>query len=345
MSRYLKVFAAPLLAALVLPAAAAARSVSGTVLQTDPAHHIIRVVEGPGKVESFHYKGKLGRGVRPGSLVKLNAHGHRASGIHARYRPHRVQVLGRVVSAASNGLTVSLPDGRLFRVNSGHTRSARGASAHASNVSVNVLGLQPGQLVKITIDYQANGDVAITIELMPSSEPPSDNPGDNNGDTPGDNTGQPSCAGPDAADGKVLGINRDNGTFTIGQPWGDESVYDASADVLSHIHEGDQVLVRFTPDAPSTATDARIISSKVAAADPDVNVADGTVNRVNSTAAQFTVIQSNRTGGLTLDAACWILDRVWTSEDVHVIYHVSPSGDLVADTVDANDGSEFLSHS
>jgi hypothetical protein len=343
MTRYLRIFAAPLFVALILPATAAARPVSGTVLQTNPAHHVIRIVEGPGKVESFYYKGKLGAGVRPGSLVKLNANGHRATGIHARYRPHRVQVLGRVVKAASSGLTVSLPDGRLFQVKGGGgTRSARTLAHAAGNVSVNVLGLQPGQLIKITIDYQANGDMAITIELMPSSEPPSDNPGDEN---PGDNSGQPDCAGPDAADGKVLGINRDNGTFTIGQPWNDESVYKASAEVLAHIHEGDQVLVRFTPDDPSTATDARIISSKVAAADPDVKVADGTVNRVNLTAAQFTVIQSNRTGALTLNGACWILDRVWTSEDVHVIYHVAPSGDLVADTVDANDGSEFLSHS
>ena len=343
MSRYFKLIGAPLLAALILPAAAAAKPVSGTVLQTDPAHHVIRIVEGPGKVESFYYKGKLGRDVRPGSLVKLNAHGHRATGIHARYRPHRVKVLGRVVSAASNGLTVSLPDGRLFKLNSGSQRRSHAASAHAAgNVSVNVLGLQPGQLITITIDYQANGDINITIELMPSADPPSDNPGDNSGDSnggSGDNSGQPSCAGPDAADGKVLGINHDNGTFTIRQSWQDESVYKASADVLSHIHEGDQVLVRFSPDDASTATDARIISSSVSAADPDVKVADGTVNRVNTTAEQFTVIQSNRAGALTLNGACWILDRVWTSEDVHVIYHVAPSGDLVADAVDANDGS------
>jgi hypothetical protein len=331
MSRYFKLFAAPLLAALILPAAAAAKSVSGTVLQTDPAHHVIRIVEGPGKVESFYYKGKLGRGVRPGSLVKLNAHGHRATGIHARYRPHRVQVLGRVVSAASSGLTVSLPDGRLFKLNSGSQRRSRTASAHAAgNVSVNVLGLQPGQLVTITIDYQANGDINITIQLMPSSDPAGDGSGDS-----GDNSGQPSCAGPDAADGKVLGINHDNGTFTIGP----------SADVLSHIHQGDQVLVRFTPDDPSTAADARIISSSVTAADPEVKVADGIVNQVNSTAEQFTVIQSNYAGALTLNGACWILDRVWTSEDVHVIYHVAPNGDLVADAIDANDGSEFLPHS
>jgi hypothetical protein len=341
MSRYFKLFAAPLLAALILPAAAAAKSVSGTVLQTDPAHHVIRIVEGPGKVESFYYKGKLGRGVRPGSLVKLNAHGHRATGIHARYRPHRLQVFGRVVSAGSSGLTVSLPDGRLFKLNSGSQRRSRTASAHAAgNVSVNVLGLQPGQLVTITIDYQANGDINITIQLMPSSDPPGDGSGDS-----GDNSGQPSCAGPDAADGKVLGIDHDNGTFTIGQAWGDESEYKASADVLSHIHQGDQVLVRFTPDDPSTAADARIISSSVTAADPEVKVADGIVNQVNSTAEQFTVIQSNYAGALTLNGACWILDRVWTSEDVHVIYHVAPNGDLVADAIDANDGSEFLPHS
>ena len=36
-----------------------------------------------------------------------------------------------------------------------------------------------------------------------------------------------------------------------------------------------------------------------------------------------------------------LLNQVWTSEDVHVLYHADPSGDLVVDTVDANDGSEL----
>ena len=62
-------------------------------------------------------------------LEELNAQGHRATGIHARYRPHRVHVLGRVVKAASSGLTVSLPDGRLFKLNSGSQSRARTASA------------------------------------------------------------------------------------------------------------------------------------------------------------------------------------------------------------------------
>ena len=102
------------------------------------------------------------------------------------------------------------------------------------------------------------------------------------------------------------------------------------------------MLVRFDPANPTTATDVRVIKSTAGGTpDPTVQVADGVVNWTSSDAGQFGIVQTNGQGHLTFDASCWVLNQVWTSEDVHVIYHADPSGDLVVDTVDANDGSEL----
>lgn len=372
MFRHVRLFAPAALAALLLPSAALAagrvstvkaksraphaRTVKGTVLQVDRAHHVLRVVEGPGKVESFRTSGRLAGAVRPGSIVSLQAQGHSATTVQARARASKLQVLGRVVSSSSKGLVVSLPDGRLFTVGSGGRAAAHIASDQAPRtISLNIQGLTPGQLVLITVDFSSDGNISITVALEPGQvpstpAPPAPAPAPGSGDQSGDGSGDhssggssdaPSCPAPNVDDGKVLGVNHTNGTFTIGAAWSSDTVYSAPASVLTHIHQGDYVLVTLDPAQPGTAVNAQIVSSTVSSPDPGVKVADGTVSWQDSTAAQFTVVQSNHSGSLTFDAACWVMNQVWTSEDVHVIYHTAPNGDLVADAVNANDGSEF----
>src|SRR5436305_6255306 len=339
----------PLIALLAVPAASQAQPVRGTVIGADRSHHVLRVVESKSAVQSLRYSGRLPRKVRSGSIVQVCARGHRGSRIRYLGRASRVQFLGRVVAAARGKVLLSLPDGRPFAIDQ------TGRRTHAAgNVSVNVQGLEPGASVLITVTFSSGGDVTIAIEVVaPPPPPPStDNGGaggTSDGGDPGSNDGSgdgsgdgPKCGDPDATDGQVLGVNRRDGSFTIRQGWGDSHTYSAGADLLARIHETDQALAHFGPAQPSTATDVRVIKSTAGSTpDPTVQVADGVVNWTSSDAGQFGVVQTNGEGHLTFDASCWVLNQVWTSEDVHVIYHADPSGDLVVDTVDAGDGSEL----
>ena len=317
-------------ALLLFPAAAAAKSSGGAVLQLDARHHVMRVVSGPKAVSSYRYRGRL-RGVRPGSRVRFRADGHRASQVRSIGRAKRLRVYAKVVRSAHGSATFSLPDGRPFSISRGALNAARSGrlGSAAQNVFVNIDGLQPGQTVLITVTFDANGDLHITITLVQEN------------DAGGGDSGHADCGDPTAKSGTVVGINRADGVFTIRRPWGeDPHTYAASAELLDHIHAGDEVLVRYGSD-DSRADDVKVVRSKVATPDPGIGVADGTVNSVVNDAHQFTIVQSNRTGRLTLNAPCWILSQVWVSEDVHVVYHREANGDTVADTVDANDGSEF----
>jgi hypothetical protein len=334
--------------ALAAPGIAAANPVRGTVLQLDRKHHVIRVVENARKVESFHYRGNLPRKVRNGSVVGLRTRGHTASRVRALGRAKKVQFVGRIVRSAGGKLTVSLPDGRPFDIGGTRRNSARLHAAGA--VAVNIEGLQPGQTVLVTVSYAANGDLSISIKLIQDQGNSSGDTGSGSGSSDGSDdtgsssgdTGSTSCGDPTAATGKVTGINHADGLFTVSNRWSDDTTYGASPELLNRINQGDEVLVRFDPNDSSTATDVRVVTSSVSAVDPDIKAADGTVNRVSSDAHQFVVVQSNHSGSLTVDAPCWILNQVWQSEDVHLIYHRDPSsGDLVADAVGANDGSEF----
>ncbi len=322
-------------ALLVFPAAAAAKSSGGTVLQLDARHHVMRVVSGPKAVGSYRYRGRL-RGGRPGSRVRFHAHGHRASQVRSIGRAKRLRVYAKVVRSAHGAATFSLPDGRPFSISRGALNAARSGrlGSAAQNVFVNIDGLRPGQTVLITVTFDANGDLHITITLV------QDNDG-GGGDSGGGDSGGDDCGDPNATSGTVVGINRSDGVFTISRPWGeDPHTYAASDELLDHIHAGDEVLVRYGSD-DSQADDVKVVRSKVAAPDPGIGEADGTVNSVVNDAQRFTIVQSNRTGRVTLNAPCWILSQVWVSEDVHVVYHQEANGDTVADTVDANDGSEF----
>jgi hypothetical protein len=324
-----KIAVAVLGALMAFPAAAAAKSVSGTVLQLDTRHHVMRVVSGPRTVGSYRYRGRLS-GVRVGSRVRFDATNHRATHVRAAGRTRRVSVYAKVLRSAAGRATFSLPDGRPFSIGRAAVapRLRRLATA-AQNVFVNVEGLHPGQTVLITVAFDPNGDVHVTITLVDDASGTPDDPGDH------------TCDGPTASSGTVTEIDHAGGYFTISRPWGeDPRTYSASPELLNHIHSGDDVLVRWSTD-DTHADDVKVVKSKVVAPDPGMGVADGTVNSIAADSGQFTIIRSNRTGRLTLNAPCWILSEVWVSEDVHVVYHREPNGDAVADAVDANDGTEF----
>lgn len=170
--------------ALSAPAALAARaksvpsnghgvvlSVSGRTLRLVEAKHRV----GDVRVTSTH-------GLRRGEVVTVRNGHARVTG-----RVGKLSFLGRVVRSSGHGAVVRLGDGSTLNVGGSKPR-ARRASASAASVTIDFQGLAPGQALLVTIATDAQGNVAITIRVLPSST----NIGDNELDVTGvvtDDTG------------------------------------------------------------------------------------------------------------------------------------------------------------
>ncbi|HEX4806010.1 MAG TPA: hypothetical protein VFU94_08925 [Conexibacter sp.] len=171
--------------ALSAPAALAAahKSVSsnghGVVLGV--SGHTVRLVGRGHRVSDVHVTST--HGLRRGEVVTVH-NGH----AHVTGRVGKVSFLGRVVRSSGHGAVVRLGDGSTLRVGGGGKPRARRASASAASVTIDFQGLTPGQALLVTIATDAQGNVAITIRVLPSST----NIGDNELDVTGvvtDDTG------------------------------------------------------------------------------------------------------------------------------------------------------------
>lgn len=172
--------------ALSAPAALAARAKSvpsnghGVVLSV--SGHTVRLVEAKHRVGDVHVTSA--HGLRRGQIVTVH------NG-HARVTGHvgKLSFLGRVVRSSGHGAVVRLGDGSTLNVGGGKAKPrARRASASAASVTIDFQGLMPGQALLVTIATDAQGNVAITIRVLPSST----NIGDNELDVTGvvtDDTG------------------------------------------------------------------------------------------------------------------------------------------------------------
>lgn len=150
-------------------------SVSGhTVRLVDAKHRVGDVL-----VSSAH-------GLHRGEVVTVH-NGH----VHVTGHVAKLSFLGRVVRSSGRGAVVRLGDGSTLRVGGGTGKAkprARRASASAASVTIDFQGLAAGQALLVTIATDAQGNVAITIRVLPSST----NIGDNELDVTGtitDDTG------------------------------------------------------------------------------------------------------------------------------------------------------------
>jgi len=148
--------------ALSVPAALAAPKsapLSGRGVVLSSSGHTLRLVEAGHRVGDVHVGST--RGLHRGDVVTV--HGGRA---HVAGHVGKLSFLGRVVRSSGRGAVVRLGDGSTIDVGAGKPR-ARRASASAASVTINLQGLAPGQAVLITIGTDQQGNVAITIKVLP----------------------------------------------------------------------------------------------------------------------------------------------------------------------------------
>lgn len=336
-------------AALLLPAAALAKPAKGTVLELSRGDHVMRTVA-DGDVDSYKYAGRLDRKIRAGSRVRFDARGQRASRVKRIGSARKARFRGRVVSVGKRAALISLPDGRPFRIGG----NATGARA-SHDVSVVLEGLRAGQTVDITVMFGSDGSLTIRLRIVedtPVEEPPAEEPEyeepeyeepeyeepeyeESPGaeeppveDTPAD------CLDNEATSGRVIGVNRLNGTFAVRRIWGDDYTFSASRADLDRLHRGDEVFVDYTTTERGLSADlVRIVWSALVEPDTGYYADYGLVAWIGFENRQFSLAREGQSR-LLVDATCFLLCQLWKGEDVRVIYHEDETGDLVADAID-----------
>jgi hypothetical protein len=185
LKRYILATAA---AVLALPASALASASRGVVLSVDAKHHAIQVVDSRHVVHLYDYRGRLPR-LHPGSMVGFDRSGRVLTHVRSlSAKSHTVVFYARVVRSSSHGLVLMTADGKVVSfaarqikhrpvrspVGSRHGVRARAASTdvqiNAGNVSINILGLQPGVTVLVTETTDSAGKITITITLPSPSQ-------------------------------------------------------------------------------------------------------------------------------------------------------------------------------
>lgn len=127
--------------------------------------HTVRLVDRSHRVGDVHVSST--HGLHRGDVVSV--HNGRA---HVSGRVHKLSFLGRVVRSSGHGTVVRVGDGSTLNLGggkSGKPRARRAAVAAAAGVTVNVQGLTPGEALLITISTDDQGNVAITIRVMPAT--------------------------------------------------------------------------------------------------------------------------------------------------------------------------------
>lgn len=127
-------------------------SLSGhTVRLVDKAHHVADV------------RVNRARGLRRGDVVDV-----RKGVAHVAGHVRKLSFLGRVVRSSGKGAVVRLGDGSTFKFGGPKQRRGGRKARSAASVTIDFQGLTPGQTLLITVATDGQGNVAITIKVLPS---------------------------------------------------------------------------------------------------------------------------------------------------------------------------------
>jgi hypothetical protein len=295
-------------------------------------------------VRSYHLKGALPRGVRRGTRVHFTASGGSASHLAVVSHTRTVRFLARVVSSKHGATVLSLADGSRLALaapkakhSKTHKRSVR---AHAAgDVTVKVLGLNPGQVVLVTMTLSPDGsELGITIQLVNSGTTGTTGTTGATGTTPADQQ----------ATGTVVSVDEDNGVVTVADASGNTTDYALSDALLANTdtlpNECDTVQVSYhaDPSDPTALIADSITTTGTDTTSPgcsDTSSGDGssdqeaigTVTAVDATAGTISV--STDTGPLAFTADPRLLDGLSVGDQVDVLYATAADGSLTADDV------------
>jgi hypothetical protein len=225
-----------LLGALTLPAGASAAPAAGSVRAVVlSAHgHNLRVVGAANTVRAYRVTGALPKRLRRGDKISMRARRNQASALRRIGHQRSVRFYGTVVARRQGRATLRLADGSRFALAAPKRRAARRARAAAAGpVNVTVSGLEPGQVVLVTITDGPGGATNIAIKLV---EDGAGKATDDTGDGP-----TPGTVVSVSPEGLVLVT--DKGRITI-------AVQDPSQ--LEGLNAGDQVEVFYSVDDDGT---------------------------------------------------------------------------------------------
>jgi hypothetical protein len=121
--------------------------------------HGIRIVDRGHRVSDAHVVST--RGLRRGDVVTVRD-GRARVGDHLR----KVSFLARVARSSGRGAVLTLGDGSTFKVSAAKPHGRRARSA---GVTIDFQGLAPGQALLVTIATDAQGNVVLTIKLLPGA--------------------------------------------------------------------------------------------------------------------------------------------------------------------------------
>jgi hypothetical protein len=288
--------------ALLVPAAAQAKPQKGAVLRVDRAHHKVEVVNSAHLVRRYSVAGKLSSKLRSGALVTFKANGKKASGLRVTGRTRKLAFYATVVSSAKKGAVLRLPDGRSWKIGKKQLKHA-----HGSSVSISLEGLDPGQVVLITMVTDDKGNVAITIKLV-------------NGDDPTGGEDQ-------EATGTVTDVTDDSITIDTGD---EQLTFVADPDLLADIQVDDEVDVTYYEDGGTlVADDVSLVDDG-----QEDDTVTGTVTQVRGDGL---TIQVDGEGAMSFSADPDLLQDVAVGDVVDVTYYQDDNGSLVADDVEPAD--------
>ena len=290
--------------ALLVPAAAQAKPQKGAVLRVDRGHHKVEIVNSAHLVRRYSVAGKLSSKLRSGALVSFKPNGKRANGLRVTGRTRKLAFYATVVSSAKKGAVLRLPDGRNWKIG----KKQLSKHAHGSSVSISLEGLDPGQVVLITMVTDDAGNVSITIKLVDGNDP-----------TGGEDQD---------ATGTVTAVT--DSTLTIDT--GDEQLtFQADSDLLDGIQVDDQVDVTYYEDGGTlVADDVELVDDG-----QQDDTVEGTVTQVRGDGL---TIQVDGEGPMSFGADPDLLDGVSVGDVVDVTYYTDDNGQLVADDVEPASG-------
>ncbi len=313
--------AAGLAALALFPAGAVASTSRAKVVSVNARGHRVELVDSTRVVRTYRYLGKLPR-LGLGDAVAYRRSGDTISRVRRTARPSgTMSFYATVVSAGSRRVRLRLGDGSPLTVASrqvsatasrraARARAASDATAPAAPITVQVVGLAPGETVLISETVDAAGHWTITITL-PSAASGGDAPGD---DSTVDQVAEGAIT---QVSGAGLAISTPSGPLTFS--------VDPESELTEGFAVGDVVDVTY-----SASTDGTLSAGDVEYLEQDVT---GVVGAVSDGSVTLTAQATGQPVMFTADPALGLFTGVAPGDQVDVTYHQSAGGD-VADAVD-----------
>jgi hypothetical protein len=236
------------------------------------------------------------RGLRRGDVVTVRR-GH----AHVDGHVGTVSFLGRVVHSSGRAATVRLGDGSTLKLGG---PKAHGHGAHAAaNVTISFQGLAPGQTLLVTIATDAQGNVAVTIRVLPA------------GTSIGDGELQASGVVTDDTGGGQFGIGTSDGS---GLHFDDPlHLFEAAGAAWC-----DEVDVSYHQDGRRLVADALRVTGQSQdgnCADSATDEVDGTVTAIAPDLSSLTVAPDDGSDAQTIAVGDpTLLDGIQVGDDVAV---------------------------